>query len=113
MVIDNCGMALEPECMIPIVTFSSSKQVVVLGDCQQVPPKVSSPVARSLGLGASLLDRYRDRALTLNTQYRMVSPAGSMDITLNGLMEKNDRGIESHHIIVNYGKSCYSTLTSH
>lgn len=113
MVIDNCGMASEPECMIPIVTFSSSKQVVVLGDCQQVPSKVSCPVARSLGLGASLLDRYRDRALTLNTQYRMVSPAGSMDITLNGLMEKNDRGIESHHIIVNYGKSCYSTLTSH
>lgn len=84
VVIDNCGMASEPECMIPIVTFSSSKQVVVLGDCQQVPPKVSCPVARSLGLGASLLDRYSERALTLNTQYRMVSPLGLREITLNG-----------------------------
>lgn len=37
----------------------------------------------------------------------MVSLVGLMDIILNGLMEKNDRGIESFYIKVNYGKFCY------
>ena len=74
VIIDDCGMASEPECMIPIVTFDSAKQVIVLGDSLQVPPTLRSPVASSLGLGVSLLGRYREKAITLNTQYRMVSP---------------------------------------
>ncbi|XP_061191305.1 helicase with zinc finger domain 2-like [Saccostrea echinata] len=78
VVIDNCSMASEPECMIPIVTFDSVKQVVVLGDSQQVPLKVCSPVARNLGLGSSLLHRYRDKAVHLQTQYRMQQDIGDL-----------------------------------
>lgn len=66
-------MVSEPECMIPIATFDSVKQVLVLGDIQQVPYNIRSPVARSQGLTTSLLDRYRNQAVRLQTQYRMVS----------------------------------------
>ncbi|XP_022318175.2 3'-5' exoribonuclease HELZ2-like isoform X3 [Crassostrea virginica] len=78
VIIDDCGMASEPECMIPIVTFDSAKQVIVLGDSLQVPPTLRSPVASSLGLGVSLLERYREKAITLNTQYRMLKDISDM-----------------------------------
>lgn len=47
-------------------------QVVLLGDHKQLRPIVKNEHARRLGMTRSLFERYMDRALLLDTQYRMV-----------------------------------------
>lgn len=62
---------MEPESLIPIVA-SKAKQVVLLGDHQQLQPIVLESRARKRGLGRSMFERYAATARMLTTQYRMV-----------------------------------------
>ena len=72
IIIDECGMCMEPEALIPLVTFGSAKRVVLIGDHKQLQPIVINRDAKSLGLEISLFERYADKAYMLDTQYRMV-----------------------------------------
>jgi len=63
--IDESGHAVEPEALIPVAgLFTSEKekhillgQLVLAGDPKQLGPLLRSPVAITLGLGTSLLER--------------------------------------------------------
>ena len=72
IMIDEGGMCMEPECLVPLVSFKDTSQVVLIGDHKQLQPIVFNTVARSLGLEKSLFERYKNRALMLTEQYRMV-----------------------------------------
>jgi len=72
IIIDECGMCMEPEALIPFVTFSSAQQIVLIGDHKQLQPIVVNRHAENLGLKISLFERYADKALMLDLQYRMV-----------------------------------------
>ncbi|CAH1244538.1 HELZ2 [Branchiostoma lanceolatum] len=69
-IIDEAGMCMEPESLIPISSFPL-EQVVLIGDHQQLQPIVSQPDARDLGLGVSLFERHAKKAFMLQIQYRM------------------------------------------
>jgi len=65
-------MCKEAESLIPIVS-SSARQVVLVGDHQQLQPVVQETSARKCGLGRSLFERHASYAIQLREQYRMVS----------------------------------------
>eukprot|EP00058_Branchiostoma_floridae_P017947 XP_002603436.1 hypothetical protein BRAFLDRAFT_222600 [Branchiostoma floridae] len=69
-IIDEAGMCMEPESLIPISSFPL-QQVVLIGDHQQLQPIVAQPDARDLGLGVSLFQRHAEKAFMLQIQYRM------------------------------------------
>ena len=73
-IIDECAMATEPECMVPI---RLAEHVVLIGDHNQLQPVLSNRDAKQMGLGKSLFERYMDevgvRAHMLQIQYRMVN----------------------------------------
>ena len=73
-IIDECGMAYEPETIIPI---SLCEHAVLIGDHQQLEPVIEYKPADDHGLSTSLFERYaehyKDYIYTLKTQYRMVS----------------------------------------
>ncbi|KAK6179131.1 hypothetical protein SNE40_011556 [Patella caerulea] len=69
-IIDECGMCTEPESMLPIIE-TKAKQVVLIGDHKQLRPIVLCSEAAKLGLERSLFERYAERAVFLNRQYRM------------------------------------------
>ncbi|XP_050999964.1 helicase with zinc finger domain 2 [Acomys russatus] len=71
ILIDEAGMATEPETLIPLVYFSKAKKVVLLGDHKQLRPVVKNEQLRNLGMDRSLFERYHRDALMLDTQYRM------------------------------------------
>ena len=72
-IIDESGMASEPESMAPI---SLCEHVVLLGDHKQLQPIVDYHPAREHGLTTSLFQRYAQRdegfCTTLRIQYRLV-----------------------------------------
>ncbi|KAK7159588.1 hypothetical protein R3I94_005818 [Phoxinus phoxinus] len=70
ILIDECAMATEPQTLVPLVSFKPEK-VVLLGDHKQLRPIVKNEHVRRLGMTRSLFERYMDRALMLDTQYRM------------------------------------------
>ncbi|XP_026145910.1 helicase with zinc finger domain 2-like [Carassius auratus] len=70
ILIDECAMATEPQTLVPLVSFKPEK-VVLLGDHKQLRPIVKNEHVRRLGMTHSLFERYMDRALLLDTQYRM------------------------------------------
>ena len=74
VIVDECGMALEPETMAAI---SLSDHVVLIGDHKQLQPVVKCVSARENGLRTSLFQRYaenyKEKMITLTVQYRMVS----------------------------------------
>lgn len=75
-IIDECGMANEPETLTAI---SLTEHAVLIGDHKQLQPVVKHEAARRCGLEKSLFERYAEMAgklavfTTLNIQYRMVS----------------------------------------
>ena len=91
IVIDEGGMCMEPECLVPLVSFKGANQVVLIGDHKQLQPIVFNTVAKNLGLEKSLFERYKDRALMLTEQYRMVRIA----FAVYYLNEKKDDGDNS------------------
>ena len=81
-IIDECGMAYEPETIIPI---SLCEHTVLIGDHMQLQPVIDYRPAKNCGLSISLFERYANMAknkeeeeqkkgytFTLKTQYRMV-----------------------------------------
>lgn len=71
ILVDEAGMATEPETLIPLVNFSHTEKVVLLGDHKQLRPVVKNEQLQSLGLDRSLFERYHRDAYMLDTQYRM------------------------------------------
>lgn len=71
ILVDEAGMATEPETLIPLVNFSQAEKVVLLGDHKQLRPVVKNEHLQSLGLDRSLFERYHRDAYMLDTQYRM------------------------------------------
>lgn len=71
ILIDEAGMATEPETLIPLVCFSKVEKVVLLGDHKQLQPVVKNDQLRNLGMDRSLFERYHRDAIMLDTQYRM------------------------------------------
>ena len=70
-IVDECGMCLEPESLVPI-TSSGARQVVLIGDHKQLQPVIQDQVAKTLGLSVSMFERHSKRAMMLQVQYRMV-----------------------------------------
>ncbi|XP_063405038.1 3'-5' exoribonuclease HELZ2-like [Mytilus trossulus] len=72
LIVDECGMCTEPECMATIIA-SKPEQVVLIGDHKQLRPIVMCKQAADLGLERSLFERYSKTArfVQLNMQYRM------------------------------------------
>ncbi|XP_072540872.1 3'-5' exoribonuclease HELZ2 isoform X2 [Salminus brasiliensis] len=70
IIIDECAMATEPEAFIPLVTHKP-KQIVLIGDHKQLQPVVHTDLLQRLGMRRSLFERYMNKALMLDTQYRM------------------------------------------
>ena len=71
-IVDECGMCLETESLIPI-TSSGVRQVVLIGDHKQLQPVTQDQMAKTLGLSISMFERLSKRALMLEIQYRMVT----------------------------------------
>jgi len=69
-IVDECGMCMEPESLVPI-TGSRARQIVLIGDHKQLQPVVQDHVAKSLGLNVSMFERHSKRAKMLRLQYRM------------------------------------------
>ncbi|KAJ2450819.1 ATP-dependent RNA helicase [Coemansia sp. RSA 2336] len=72
VLVDESTQASEPECLIPLVL--GARQVVLIGDHQQLGPVVLSKVAAAAGLGQSLFERLVFLGLRphrLVVQYRM------------------------------------------
>ncbi|XP_070758361.1 3'-5' exoribonuclease HELZ2-like [Enoplosus armatus] len=74
ILIDECGMATEPQALIPLVCNKPEK-VVLIGDHKQLRPIVKNERVKRLGMAKSLFERYytmqEKRAVMLDTQYRM------------------------------------------
>ena len=70
-IVDECGMCMEPESLVPI-TCSTARQVVLIGDHKQLQPVIQDHVAKTLGLSVSMFERHSKRATMLELQYRMV-----------------------------------------
>ncbi|KAF8635544.1 hypothetical protein AX17_003927 [Amanita inopinata Kibby_2008] len=72
VLIDEATQAAEPECMIPLVM--GCKQVVLVGDHQQLGPVIMNKKAARAGLTQSLFERLvvlGNRPIRLQVQYRM------------------------------------------
>ena len=73
VIIDEAAMVTEPESMIPI---RNAEQIILIGDHQQLPPKVYSKHAERNGLTTSIFQRYVDDIefdfCFLQEQFRMV-----------------------------------------
>ena len=72
VLIDEATQACEPECLIPIV--KGARQVVLVGDHQQLGPVILDKKAARAGLNQSLFERLivlGHRPLRLQVQYRM------------------------------------------
>ncbi|XP_012510035.1 PREDICTED: helicase with zinc finger domain 2 isoform X2 [Propithecus coquereli] len=71
ILVDEAGMATEPETLIPLVHFPQAEKVVLLGDHKQLRPVVRNERLQNLALDRSLFERYHRDAYMLDTQYRM------------------------------------------
>ncbi|KAI9889340.1 MAG: hypothetical protein M1814_005583 [Vezdaea aestivalis] len=72
VLVDESTQAAEPECLIPLVL--GCKQVVLVGDHQQLGPVIMNKKAAKAGLNQSLFERLvrlRCAPIRLNIQYRM------------------------------------------
>lgn len=73
-IIDECGMAYEPETIVPI---GLCEHAILIGDHKQLQPVIEYHPAKVNGLATSLFERYAEHyprhIYTLKTQYRMVS----------------------------------------
>lgn len=72
MLIDESTQASEPECLIPIV--KGAKQVILVGDHQQLGPVILERKAADAGLKQSLFERLISLGhvpIRLEVQYRM------------------------------------------
>ncbi|EKX43930.1 hypothetical protein GUITHDRAFT_72561, partial [Guillardia theta CCMP2712] len=57
IIIDEAAQMLEPAALLPLCLASSVTNVILSGDSEQIGPKVLSKLARSHGLGVSVIER--------------------------------------------------------
>eukprot|EP00960_Hanusia_phi_P039433 753886-Hanusia_phi.AAC.2 len=57
IIIDEAAQMLEPAALLPLCLADSRTNVIFSGDCQQIGPMVLSRLARSRGLGVSIMER--------------------------------------------------------
>jgi superfamily I DNA and/or RNA helicase len=72
ILIDEATQASEPSCLVPLI--QGCRQLILVGDQNQLPPTVMSVEAKRKGLGASLFARFLLAGAiptVLTTQYRM------------------------------------------
>ncbi|KAL9681514.1 hypothetical protein QQ045_013299 [Rhodiola kirilowii] len=72
VIIDEAAQAVEPSSLVPLV--NGCKQVILVGDPEQLPATVISPVALKFGYGRSLFERFQRAGYEvkkLQIQYRM------------------------------------------
>lgn len=55
LLIDECGQAVEPECLIPIARGAS--RLILVGDHCQLGPVIQCPEALTAGFDRSLFER--------------------------------------------------------
>ena len=82
-IIDEAGMASEPETLMPI---NHCEHVVLIGDHNQLQPVIMYRPASENGLSISLFQRYAEYhgyMFGLREQYRMVSLILSLDLILD------------------------------
>ena len=74
-IIDECGMCVEPETLLPMIL---AKKIILVGDHMQLQPVVKNKTAKSLGLQISMFQRLSEDdemsryCIMLTEQYRMV-----------------------------------------
>ena len=74
-IIDECGMCVEPETLLPMIL---SEKIILVGDHKQLQPVVLNKTAESLGLKISMFQRLSEDknmsryCIMLTEQYRMV-----------------------------------------
>ena len=87
-IIDESGMATEPESVTPI---SLCEHVVLIGDHKQLQPVIDYGPAKENGLTTSLFERYAEKlegfTTTLTIQYRMVRVVTSLCVTEHEINE--------------------------
>lgn len=69
-IVDECGMYLELESLLPIA-FLAPQQVVLIGDHKQLQPIIHDKKTQNLGLNVSMFERLSGKAKMLRLQYRM------------------------------------------
>eukprot|EP01047_Picozoa_sp_COSAG01_P042175 COSAG01_NODE_3667_length_5812_cov_4.761596_3_plen_553_part_00 len=72
VLIDEASQSTVPTCLVPI--SKGCRQLVLVGDSNQLPPTVKTDRAMQGGLNRSLFERLQDMGISsimLNTQYRM------------------------------------------
>ncbi|CAB4015333.1 Hypothetical predicted protein, partial [Paramuricea clavata] len=69
-IIDECGMCIEAETLCAMMG-SKAKQIVLIGDHEQLQPVIQCNKAKDLGLRVSMFERFSKRAKMLEIQYRM------------------------------------------
>ncbi|KAK3090490.1 hypothetical protein FSP39_012269 [Pinctada imbricata] len=104
LIIDEAGMCTEPECVAPIIA-TQAKQVVLIGDHKQLRPTIMCQYAADLGLARSLFERYANKAILLNMQYRMVKIVAH-------LLDIERVNQEKINIMSQYNAQCYSLKDS-
>ena len=62
VIIDEAAQTIEPECLIPIAAAPGSK-VILAGDPMQLGAVVKLELAKTSGLGVSLMERLMDNEL--------------------------------------------------
>uniref|UniRef100_A0A8D0MAG4 RNA helicase n=1 Tax=Sus scrofa TaxID=9823 RepID=A0A8D0MAG4_PIG len=111
ILVDEAGLASEPETLIPLVSFSQVEKVVLLGDHKQLRPVVKSEQLQNLGLDRSLLQRYRRDASMLDLQYcvhESICAFPSMEFYKKKL--KTWQGLRLPPSILGYGKENCSVI---
>uniref|UniRef100_A0A8C5MKQ9 Helicase with zinc finger 2 n=1 Tax=Leptobrachium leishanense TaxID=445787 RepID=A0A8C5MKQ9_9ANUR len=71
LIVDESAMCTEPEVLVPLVNHKHLDSVVLIGDHRQLRPVILNNMCRLLKMDHSLFERYQQRALMLDTQYRM------------------------------------------
>lgn len=71
-IIDEAGMCIEPETLMPII-FHNPRQTVLIGDHKQLKATVLSKIGQNMDMGKSLFESLVDKSNMLTVQYRMHS----------------------------------------
>ena len=95
--IDEAGHLTEPEVLIPsCLLHSSTGQIVLAGDPQQLGPTIISSMANMYGLGQSMLERLANRPLYLRDEIKYGEHGGYDPRVLTKLV----RNYRSHEDIL-------------
>ncbi|KAL9691011.1 hypothetical protein QQ045_011428 [Rhodiola kirilowii] len=114
VIIDEAAQAVEPSTLVPL--SNGCKQVFLIGDPEQLPATVISPIAVKFGYGKSLFKRFQSAGYEvkmLQTQYRMhpeIRSFPSKEFYHDALKDADDIGIQTKrpwHRYQCFGPFCF------